>query len=129
MTTTWCLRLILSAALNTIGVAGLILWPSIERLLSPTAPEERPDSGADEKFPAELRALRRAPVAPELVRQVPPAEQMVADHEALNGISVALDHFDRVISDELSRFLRKQPRTLLRLPSSVEHTAEFPVVV
>jgi hypothetical protein len=57
---------ILSAALITIGVAGLILWPRIERLLSPTAPEEpdtsdgqeeRPASGADVEYADELHAM------------------------------------------------------------------------
>lgn len=114
-------------AVGVIGVAGLVFWPQIERWLNPV-PKPVPGrdaAGADEKFPGELRALRYAPVAQNLIR---PAEQMVADHEALSGISAALDNFDRIVSDAISRFLRSQPTVLLRLPSSIEVTGELPVV-
>jgi hypothetical protein len=56
------------------------------------------------------------------------AEQMDADHEDLAEIGRALDHFGTVMTDALSRFLRNQPQTLLRLPSSIEHTGELPIV-
>lgn len=96
MTTTWYLRLILSAALITIGVAGLILWPRIERLLSPTTPEEpdtsdgqeeRPASGADEGFGAQLRAINEEMKAGGRVidEEPPPTADMVklaADFDA-----------------------------------------------
>jgi hypothetical protein len=102
--------------------------------LAPTQPEEpdtsdgqeeRPASGADEEYADELHTANAMLPSPDLRTA---AMQMVADHEALNEISKALDDFDRNVSNAISRFLRNQPKVLLRLPSSVEHTAEFPVV-
>jgi hypothetical protein len=63
-------RLILAAALTTIAVAGWAFWPRIERLLSPTQPEE-PDtsdgqeepSGADEGYGDVLHAIAEAMAA------------------------------------------------------------------
>jgi len=125
----WCWFLIAPAAL--MGVASLIFWPRIAQLLdgpTPTQddePDDREASGADEEFPEELRAMRMAPVDENLRTA---AEQMDADHEDLAEIGRALDHFGTVMTDALSRFLRNQPQTLLRLPSSIEHTGELPIV-
>ena len=130
-------RIILATLLIAIGVVGWIFWPRIAQLLDgpvPTVPEEpderddqeeRPASGADEEFTEELRAMRLAPVDENLRTA---AEQMDADHEDLAEIGRALDHFGTVMTDALSRFLRNQPQTLLRLPSSIEHTGELPIV-
>lgn len=81
--------------------------------------------GATEEYGDKLRAMRKVENSPDLIR---PSEQMLADHEALHAISTALDDFDRTVSDAISRFLRNQPTVLLRLPSSIEHTGELPVV-
>jgi hypothetical protein len=116
-------RIILAALLITIGVAGWIFWPRIAQLLDGPA---RPPSGADEGYRDELRAMKGMPLPVELCLK--PAEQMEADHEDLAEIGRALDHFGTVMTDALSRFLRNQPQTLLRLPSSIEHTGEIPVV-
>jgi hypothetical protein len=131
-------RIIFAALLVTIGVAGWIFWPRIAQLLdgpSPTQDDEPDDreagepvehEGATEGWGAKLSAMRNMPLPVELCLK--PAEQMEADHEDLAEIGRALDHFGTVMTDALSRFLRNQPQTLLRLPSSIEHTGELPVV-
>jgi hypothetical protein len=136
VTTTWYLRLILSAALITIGVAGLILWPRIERLLSPTAPEEpdtsdgqeeRPASGADENW-SPLQDVANAEKTDQPAPDFDTHVWLVDVHGELNALEDAFRHdvehfwswaYDQLGVDALTR---------LRLPSSVEHTAEFPVV-
>jgi hypothetical protein len=126
-------RIILAALLITASILGLIYGPTLIRRMDATGPsstqDDEPDdreaSGADEEFPEELRAMRLAPVDENLRTA---AEQMDADHEDLAEIGRALDHFGTVMTDALSRFLRNQPQTLLRLPSSIEHTGELPIV-
>ena len=123
-------RVILAAALITIGVLGWVFWPRIAEWLTPTPEvEERAEPvehhGATEAYGKELRAAGAMLPSSDLIR---PAEQMAADREELHGISEALDHFGDVMTDALSRFLRNQPTVLLRLPSSIEQTGEFPVV-
>lgn len=88
--------------------AAVLRW-----LSRPPATGPRPTSGADETYAGELRALRDIPIPVEL--SLKPAEQMVVDHEALAGISAALDHFDRTVSDHISRFLRHQPTTVVEM--------------
>jgi hypothetical protein len=117
-------RIILAALLITIGVAGWILWPRIAQLLdgpAPTVPEEpaerddqeeRPASGADEPYAEELRAANEMLPSPDL-RTI--AEQMVADHEELGAITVALEEFGRNVTDAISGFLIRQPKTLLQV--------------
>jgi hypothetical protein len=94
----------LFAALIAIGVAGWILWPRIAQLLdgpAPTVPEEperddqeeRPASGADEEFTEELRAMRMAPVAPELI----------SDTERDLAWGLAWHEFERAMQAEIDK--------------------------
>lgn len=122
MTTTWYSFILI--AVGVIGVAGLVFWPRIAPFLQPR-PKPQKHEGATEKYAGELHRAAATLPSPELIR---PAEQMDADHEALAEIGRALDHFGEVMTDALSRFLRNQPTVLLRLPSSIEQTGEFPVV-
>lgn len=112
--------LFLLAVIFTVGGVSYATFRWFTRPLSPTV------EGATEEYADKLAAMRHMP--PPVDLPLKPAEQMVADHEALAGISTALDEFDRNVSDAISRFLRTQPRVLLRLPASIEHTGEFPVV-
>jgi hypothetical protein len=120
--------------LALIVIGGAVAWRYAPSPDGPTAPdepgvrddqEERPASGADEEFTEELRAMRLAPVDENLRTA---AEQMLADHEELGAITVALEEFGRNVTDAISGFLIRQPQTLLRLPSSIEHTGELPIV-
>ena len=64
-------------------------------------------------------AVARVDTDPNLIT---PVMHMRADHAALAPISTALDEFSDHVSAALARFLRDDPQTLLRLPSSVEDT-------
>jgi len=92
-------RIILAALLITIGVAGWIFWPRIAQLLtgpSPTQddePDDREASGADEEFTEELRAMRLAPVAPELI----------SDTEMDLAWGLAWHEFERAMQAEIDK--------------------------
>lgn len=131
MTTTWLLILAAALLATAIGFYGPSVVNRMDRFgsWSPLVREmdKKPAAheGATEAYGAELHNAAKKLPSPDLIR---PAEQMVADHEALHAITIALDDFDRTVSDAISRFLRNQPTVLLRLPSSIEHTGEMPVV-
>jgi len=98
-------RIILATLLIAIGVVGWIFWPRIAQLLDgpvPTVPEEpderddqeeRPASGADEEFTEELRAMKDAPVAPELI----------SDTEMDLAWGLAWHEFERAMQAEIDK--------------------------
>lgn len=98
-------RIILAALLIAIGVSGWIFWPRIARLLdgpSPTQDDEPDDreagksvkhEGATEEFGDKLRALRNAPVAPELI----------SDTEMDLAWGLAWHEFERAMQAEIDK--------------------------
>jgi hypothetical protein len=161
---------ILAAVAITIGVAALIFWPRIERLLAPTQPEEpdtsdgqeerpasgspskeglarwmawstltgqsqpitfqeeRPASGADENW-SPLHDVANAEKTDQPAPDFDTNIWLVDVHSELNALEDAFRHDVEHLWGRFYDWLGVDARTRLRLPSSIEHTAEFPVVV
>jgi hypothetical protein len=133
----WCWFLVAPAALA--GVASLIFWPRIAQLLdgpAPTAPEEpaerddqeeRPASGADESW-SPLRDVANAKKTDQPAPDFDTNVWLVDVHGELNNLEDAfrhdVEHFWNWAYDQLG----VDALTRLRLPSSIEHTGELPIV-
>jgi hypothetical protein len=98
-------RILAAIAIGLLGVAAcwwLAGWVNRLNHPAPTTPEEpderddqedRPASGADEEFTEELRAMRLAPVAPELI----------SDTEMDLAWGLAWHEFERAMQAEIDK--------------------------
>lgn len=82
---------------TAIGLAAWLWWQ--RRQPTGTAPVQH--EGATEQYAEDIHQAGRALPSAELRTT---AEQMIADHAALDGIGQAVTQFDQVISDKLRDF-------------------------